>query len=64
MEKSEVVDTTGAGDAFIGAFLTAFVHGWKLEVLLKIHLLHSYKCMHTVIVLLWSVLAVVANSAF
>lgn len=33
MEKNEVVDTTGAGDAFIGAFLAAFVRGWKLEVI-------------------------------
>lgn len=40
MERSEVVDTTGAGDAFIGAFLTAFVHGWKLEV----PLIASYLC--------------------
>lgn len=39
MEKSEVVDTTGAGDAFIGAFLTAFVHGWKLEVQFNYNLL-------------------------
>ena len=40
MERSEVVDTTGAGDAFIGAFLSAFVHGWKLEV----PLIASYLC--------------------
>jgi sugar/nucleoside kinase (ribokinase family) len=27
-----VADTTGAGDAYIAAFLAALLHGWQLQV--------------------------------
>ncbi len=32
---AEVIDTTGAGDAFVGGFLTGMVKGWDLEFTAK-----------------------------
>ena len=29
--KVEVIDTTGAGDSFVGGFLTGMVKGWSLR---------------------------------
>ena len=32
MAAEDIVDTTGAGDAFIGGFLVGFASGYTLEV--------------------------------
>ena len=43
----DVVDTTGAGDVFHGAYLVGLLHGWDLhEVTLFASAVSALKCMH------------------
>lgn len=48
LPKGDIVDTTGAGDAFIGGFIFAFLQNFSEEVILNTSIAYDSLMMHRI----------------